>query len=166
MVDYDIPERVAALLRATEGGSLPLSRVHFALVAEGSGPGSYTQLRSQLARRTDLFLLIEPRSPFAEGGGWPGDTRGEYEAAFAGAGLDSGTRVALAPRPRDPADPVVYVPATTAELYAEEEDSQLLRRMDSSLVTLWGAAGSDAVLLAELGEAVSQVEQIRRVLGA
>lgn len=165
MVDYDIPERVAALLRATEGGSLPLSRLHVALVAEGSGPGSYMQLRNQLARRTDLFLLIEPRHPLAGDGVWPGDLRGEYETALAGAGVDGGTRVALAPRVREAAHPVVYVPPAHApDDWCEDDDPELLRRLDASLVSLWSAADNDSVLRAELAEAVSHLEEIRRFL--
>lgn len=159
----DITDRVAALLRTAATPSVPLSRVHVALVAEvGPGLGSYAQLRNELARRSDLFLLLEPHSPLADAAAWSGGSRTEYEAALVDAGADGGLRVALAP-PRPPDRPThIRVVSETRLLPAP--GATTLNYVDASLVLLWGATPDDPVLRSELAEAVTQAEEIRRVL--
>lgn len=163
----DIPARVASILKGTTTPSLPLSRLHGALVAEvGPGVGTYAQLRSELARRADLFLILEPRDPLGEIRDWSGDARSEYEAALLDAGAAGGHRVALATEPPLPPAPFRVGPRSDpgCRQNASCDDPAMLHSIDASLVNLWGVASGDAALRADLAEAMAQAEQLRRVL--
>lgn len=160
----DIATCVASLLKASASPSLPLSRLHVALVSEvGPSVGTYAQLRSELARRSDLFLILEPHDPLGEIRDWSGRIRDEYEAALLDAG--GGPRVALAGVPPPPVPPI-RPPRNERMIGASRaaERHGMLHQLDASLVQLWGASGGDPVLRADLAEAMAQTEEIRRLL--
>jgi hypothetical protein len=152
----DLSHRVLSLLARAPTPSLPLSRLHGALVAEaGDGVGTYAQLRSELARRSDLFVILESHDPLGFAA-WPGDARGEYEQALLGACGAPGTRVALAATPPPPPAPFED-PATPAlALHALAATPAPLHQLDASLIHLWAVSGDDPVLRADLAEAMTR----------
>jgi hypothetical protein len=163
----DIPARVASILKGATTPSLPLSRLHGALVAEvGPGVGTYAQLRTELARRADLFLILEPRDPLGELRDWSGDARSEYEAALLDAGGVAGHRIALAAEPPLPPAPFRMGPSDPGYGHASGDDPAMLHSIDASLVHLWGVTSGDAAIRADLAEAMSQADLLRRVLSA
>ena len=83
-----IEARLADLLRAGDQLAVPLSTLHRALAEETDGPRiSGRLLRECIARRPDLFRLIEPRSTPWNTSHWPAGDREAYDAALKLAGL-------------------------------------------------------------------------------
>lgn len=165
----DITDRVVSYLDTAQTPTVPLSRVYSRLVAEvGAEAGSYGQLRSEVARRSDLFLILEPRHPFSpgdDGAAEPG--RLAYEAALVEAGHDCSLRIALAGAPTPPPRPFQDVdPTVAASEHAGPRRARAapLDHVDASLVELWRATPDDPVLRADLAEALSQTEQLRNAL--
>ncbi len=160
----DLSNRVLSLLNSAPTPSLPLSRVHGALVAEaGDGVGTYAQLRHELARRSDLFVILDTHDALGFAG-WPGDARGEYEQALLRAGGAPRTRVALATTPTLPPPPFENPAAPSHPAHPLPPIPAPLHQLDASLIHLWGVSGDDPVLRADLAEAMTRTDEIRQVL--
>jgi hypothetical protein len=159
----EIERRAVALLRSEASRSLTLRQLHVALVADaGVRVGSYAQFRTEIARRNQLFVLVEPGDPLAAVDAWEDRQRAEYDAALAAAGIDLAARVLLAetlepPGPFEDAGPDIDPPPVTGI-------APLLRRLDVSLVTLSSGPGDDPALRADLARAMAESEQIRAAL--
>lgn len=165
----DITQRVVSYLDKAQTPTVPLSRVYSRLVAEvGPEAGSYGQLRSEVTRRSDLFLILEPRHPFNPGDdGVAEPGRLAYETALVEAGYDCSLRIALAAAPTPPPRPFQEVePTVPAGVRggARRTRAAPLDHVDASLVELWRATPDDPVLRADLAEALSQTEELRHAL--
>lgn len=164
----DITQRVVSYLDTAPTPTVPLSRVYTRLVAEvGADAGSYGQLRSEVARRSDLFLILEPRHPFSPGDdGVAEPGRLAYETALVEAGHDCNLRIALAAAPTPPPRPYQEVEPTVASSLrgTRLRRAAPLDHVDASLVELWRAMPDDPVLRADLAEALSQTEELRNAL--
>jgi hypothetical protein len=162
-MNADIERRAVALLRSEASRSLPLRQLHVALVADaGVRIGSYAQFRTEIARRNEMFVLVEPGDPLAAVDGWEDRQRAEYEAALTAAGIDLNARVLLAEtlesaNPVDDEDPDTDPAAATGI-------APLLRRLDVSLVALSSGSADDPALRADLTRAMAESEQIRGAL--
>jgi hypothetical protein len=161
----DIAHRVSLMLRNVSAASLPLSRVHGMLAAEmGDACASYGQLRRELARRPDLFVLLEPHAALDEVA-WTRETRSAYESALEHAGVDRGMRVALASPPSAAASrsgraAVLDAPGPAAA----DGAAAALHQMDTSLVQLWSVSAHDPVVRADIADAIAEMEAVRRTL--
>lgn len=164
----DITRRVVSYLDSAPTPTVPLSRVYSRLVAEvGRDAGSYGQLRGEVARRSDLFLVLEPRHPFSPGDdGMAEPGRLAYETAVVEAGHDCSLRIALADAPTLPPQPFRELDPTAAAGVAGGAGALAtpLDHVDATLVELWRATPDDPVLRADLAEALSQTEELRTAL--
>lgn len=165
----EIAERVVSYLDSAPTPTVPLSRVYSRLVAEvGRDAGSYGQLRSEVARRSDLFLVLEPRHPFSPGDDATAEPgRLAYETAVVESGHDCSLRIALADAPTLPPPPFRELDPTAAADVSGAGVRALaapLDHVDASLVELWRATPDDPVLRADLAEALSQTEELRAAL--
>lgn len=165
----DITERVVSYLATAPTPTVPLSRVYGRLVAEvGPEAGSYGRLRSEVTRRSDLFLVLEPRHPYSPGDdGIAEPGRLAYETALVEAGYDCSVRIALAREPTPPPRPFRELgPASPGERERRHRSlAAPIDHVDAALVELWRAATpDDPVLLADLAEALSQAEELRTAL--
>ncbi|HEX7120012.1 MAG TPA: hypothetical protein VF212_14560 [Longimicrobiales bacterium] len=155
---HDPVERCAReVLRADAALTVPLSRLHRALVAEaGPSAGTYGQLHDRLRRSPERFALIEsPPLPW-DAAPWPDDERRSYLDALYRVGVVAEPRVLLrdggavaaggAPGPAADAGPGV---------------APVLRSADASLVALWSAIGADPADHAPVAEAMVRVDELR-----
>lgn len=146
-----LEERAAEVLRSAPEAVVPLERLHRVLLREvGPQVGGYAQLHERLRRRSDLFLVLEPRAPWTSEA-WPPEVRAEYQAALRATGLDAGPHVAL----------VDGTPPADSPTAGWEP---VLRRLDQSLLRLWSAVPSDGAAAAELSEALAEAGALRHAM--
>jgi hypothetical protein len=147
-----IEARLADLLRAGDQLAVPLSTLHRALAEETDGPRiSGRLLRECIARRPDLFRLIEPRSTPWNTSHWPAGDREAYDAALKLAGLVPEPAVALAaprPTPDDEAPPA----------------TRLVRRLDATLLELWGDGSAEVTESEAFTEAMLEAQSLRAMI--
>lgn len=120
----DLETRAAELIRAAGQLAVPLTALHRELADEyGEALGSVRLLRERLARRRDLFRVIEAGAPPWDTRTWSEADRERYATALREAGLVAQTLVAtLDPRAGPSAD--------------EPLAGQLTRRLDAALIQL------------------------------
>jgi hypothetical protein len=138
-------ERTAAdVLNRSSVPSVSMRQLHALVVAEiGDGAGSYARFTDALRRRRDVFLVVDPDDPLAEGPSWPPAVLDEYRQALATAGLAAEPVVALA-RSSVPASvlgiaPDASVMATLGQSLADlidvvKQDTHLERAVAHALV--------------------------------
>lgn len=163
----EIARRIVSYLEAAPTPTVSLSRLYGALVAEvGEDAGSYAELRGELSRRSDLFLILGPRHPFGDFGRVAEVGGVAYEAALAEAGFEGGVRIALAEAPTPPSRPFGLDDPLPRSLAGDAADGGRapLDQVDASLVELWRVTPDDPVLRADLAEAVTWTDELRRVL--
>lgn len=152
-MSIEIEARLADLLRAGDHLAVPLSTLHRALAEEPDGPQiSERLLRECIARRPDLFRLIEPRTTPWNTGHWQAGDREAYGAALRLAGLVPEPAVALAAAPR-PAPDDEAPPAT-----------RLVRRLDATLIELWGDGSAEVAESEAFAEAMLEAQSLRATL--
>ncbi|MGH7506640.1 MAG: hypothetical protein ACRELX_13355 [Longimicrobiales bacterium] len=154
-MENTVESRVVEVLRREPTYTLPVRALHGALVAElGRGPGTYGELAAALGRRPDLFVVMEPTDPLGAAPGWSPTLRSEYYAELRSAGFDPEPRVALvAP------EPLAARPDPGARA-----GTRALANLESSLVALWAAETGASPLRATLAAALTEMEEIRRML--
>ncbi len=147
---YDPVERCARdVLRSEAALTIPLSRLHRALVAEaGAAAGTYGQLRERLRRSPDRYELVEPPGLPWSVDGWPEATRHAYQAELHRVGVVAEPRVVL----RGTSPPPSEVGAGL---------SPVLRRLDATLLELWSAVDARSADRARVAEAMARVDELR-----
>ncbi|HEX6938012.1 MAG TPA: hypothetical protein VF158_01275 [Longimicrobiales bacterium] len=146
----DPVERCAReVLDADAALTLPLSRLHRALVAEaGPSVGTYGQLRDRLRRSPDRFTLVEPPALPWDAEAWPEEARRSYRDGLRRVGVVAEPRVVL----REPGSPAGGGGAGLVTLF---------RRADAALIELWAAVSGDPEARAPVVEAMTRVDDLR-----
>jgi hypothetical protein len=134
-MDRIIEHRVIQILRDSPLPTVPVRRIHVALVAE-SGPAvpSCARLVESLQDRESVFMVVEPVHPLGDGEHWPATVRAEYERALEDVGVEAGPFVAL--MPRDHAGSDIRITNVEPALPA------LLDPVRESLAGIWEAASN------------------------
>lgn len=143
---------VTHLLRDDPDVAVPLTRLHARLVARlgRADVGTRDELRRRLARRPDLFLILEAPEPAWHADAWDAASRRAYRHAFHSLGIEPGPRIALA-----------RLPANTGPVAGSE---YTMHRLETSLLTLWMAERDDPAVHAALFEAVLEARELRAAL--
>lgn len=158
----DVERRIIDRLKHAPAPCLPLRDLYRQVVAEaGPAAGSYARFAEDL-RRSGRFVLLEPESPLGDAQGWPPGVRALYERQLVDA-MDARLHIALVAESDPPAR--ARPPGRVAAEEPPPDRDTMVDRLHESIVRLLECAPADPALHSALAHAMTDCEEMRRLLG-